>query len=125
MKTLLQAIATYEGFYQSCSRPCRNNNPGDLVWGTEAKFFGAIKGDPEYAVFESTDDGWFALQKWLSVPAKFEDGKLVAGYLGATLEQVIFRFAPPSTNDSQAYLDFVCGETGYAPSTVLTLEMLA
>ena len=136
--TLLEAMAEREGFYAPGSRPQRNNNPLDLRWGSEAKALGSIHGDTRdwsgfggyggFAVFSNVATGWKAGQLWLSVPAKFAymSGDLVAGYLGATLRQVIFRFAPPEDgNDSQAYLDFVCEKTGYTPDTILTAEMLA
>ena len=80
-----------------------------------------------FAVFPDVVTGWKAGQRWLSIPAQLNDkGNLVVGYLGATLRQVIFRFAPPEDgNDSQGYLDFVCQKTGYTPETILTAEMLA
>jgi hypothetical protein len=125
VKTLLQAIATEEGFYVAGSRPQRNANPGDLEWGGEAKEFGATHGDPRFAVFPDSTTGWKALKRWLSIPAKFDaSGSLVGGYLGATLEQAINRFAPPVENDTDGYLDTVVQNTGLASSSILTLEML-
>lgn len=123
--TLLQAIAHMEGFYELHSRPQRNNNPGDLSWGDEAKAFGATHGDPRFAVFPNPATGWVALKGWLSVPAKFAgDGKLIGGYLGATIIQVLNRFAPPNENDTAHYVDTVCKNTGLSPTTRLTLFLL-
>lgn len=125
MKTVLQAMAQVEGFYKAGSRPQRNNNPGDLSWGSEAKSFGATKGDPRFAVFPEVGIGWRAFQRWLSVPAVFDtNGKLLRGYLGATLEQVIHRFAPPIENDSDSYVATVCNLTGLQHSTKITQELL-
>ena len=125
MLTLLQAIAKMEGFGVPNARPTRNNSPGDLLWGPEAKFFGAYKGDPTYAVFYTAEIGWDALRRWLSVPAKFDAQRnLVGGYMGATLQQAIYRFAPPESNNSAEYLANVCEWTGLTPQTVLTAELL-
>ena len=123
--TLLQAIAHMEGFYTLGDRPNRNNNPGDLSWGTEAQAFGATHGDPRFAVFPDPTTGWIALKRWLSVPAKFDaSGELVGGYLGATLEQAINRFAPPIENNTATYLATVIQNTGLSASSILTSFML-
>lgn len=124
--TLLEAFSVSEGFPIEGSRSHRNNNPGDLIWGTEAKTFGATHGDPVFAVFPDAATGWKALQRWLSVPAKFDHtGKLVGGYCGATLEQAINRFAPPSDNNTAAYISGVCERTGLTPETKLTPDLLS
>lgn len=133
---VLEAMACQEGFYVEGDRPQRNNNPLDLTWSTEARKFGATKGDrvspggldgyAGMAVFSDALTGWRAAQAWLGVPARFDSNKeLMAGYRGATLKQVIYRFAPPSENNTEAYLAFVCKATGLAETDVLTTEMLA
>jgi hypothetical protein len=122
--TFLQAIAREEGFEVEGSRPQRNNNPGDLVFCAESERFGATHGDPRFAVFPDAETGWEALRHWLSLPAEFEDGKLVAGYLGATVEQIVNRFAPPVENNSSAYVANVCGWANVTPATIITSENL-
>ena len=122
--TLLQAISREEGFGVPGARPTKNNNPGDLIFCAESERFGATHGDPRFAVFPSVDIGWDALRRWLSVPAEFEQGKLVAGYLGATLEQIVNRFAPSVENNVSAYLANVCTFTGFSPDTIITAENL-
>lgn len=144
--TLLQSFSVSEGFPVPGSRPRVNNNPGDLIWGCEAESFGATHGDrpsasgyKEYsgfAVFPDAATGWKALQRWLSVPAHLHAGPvnglffdpngttLVGGYLGATLAQVIHRFAPPSENNTAAYISGMCERTGLTPETVLTKALL-
>jgi hypothetical protein len=126
VKTLLQAIAMQEGFYAGYHfRPHRNSNPGDLEFNSESVRFGATHGDPWFAVFPDACTGWKALQRWLSVPAKLaEDGRLVHGYLGATLQQVVERFAPASENDVDAYLTAICEQTGLEHNTIITQELL-
>lgn len=123
--TLLQSMAHMEGYYRQNSRPQRNNNPGDLIWSAESAAFGATHGDPRFAVFPDALTGWNALRRWLSVPARFDaKGDLVGGYLGATIEQAINRFAPPNENDTDTYVNVVCRYTGLKPSSTLTAALL-
>jgi hypothetical protein len=147
MKTFLQATATEEGLYVIGSRPARNLNPGDLIWGPEAHAFGATHGDLEseagyagyagFAVFAKVEDGWKALQRWYSVPAILRHGPvagfpfcdpngttLVGGYLGATLAQCIYRFAPPSQNNTERYISTVTTETGLLRTVLITEAIL-
>lgn len=121
---LLEAIAHEEGFFKLNSRPARNNNPGDLMYGNEAIRFGATHSDGRFAVFPDVLTGYNALRRWLSIPAVFKNGKLEGGYLGATIEQVIYRFAPPFENRSDLYLSYVLHVTGLEAHTILTSEML-
>lgn len=135
MVHLLEGMAHMEGFNVAGDRPQRNNNPLDLTWGSEAKRFGATQGDHSapggldgfggMAVFPTALKGWQAASSWLAIPAVFDkNGNLERGYRGATLRKVIYRFAPPNENNSEAYLNYVCEQTGYTAATVLTSEML-
>jgi hypothetical protein len=125
MKTFLEAIAQMEGFYVVGSRPQRNNNPGDLVYSSEAIRFGATGTDGRFAIFPDAETGWKALQGWFSVPARFDSsGNLIGGYLGATIEQAINRFAPPSENNTAGYVAFVANATGLSQDTLLTEDLL-
>lgn len=138
MKTFLQAIATMEGFYSPGKIPQRSNNPGDLRYNNESISFGSTGSDSGYAIFPDVQTGWKALQRWLSVPAKFSpldpndgrpegpEGWLIGGYLGATIEQALWRFSPPGDGDNNptSYRDFVCAETGLIPTDILTLKVL-
>lgn len=122
---ILTAMAHMEGFFVTGTRPQRNNNPLDLSWGPEAEKFGATGGDPRFAIFPDAATGWEAGRRWLSVPAKFDsNGNLVGGYMGATVEQAINRFAPPVENDTANYVTYVCQAVGCAPTDVLTAELL-
>lgn len=124
--TFLAAMAVEEGFFKPNSRPERNNNPLDLIWCQETAHFGATGGDPKFAIFPDAATGWSAAKKWLSVPARFDkDGNLIGGYLGATIEQVIRRFAPVADgNNTEAYIDGVCRNTGLSGTAILTLDLL-
>ncbi len=153
MIPLLQAMAHQEGWGGtepdgSPNRPTANHNPLDLIWSAESKSFGALRGDRTapggldgysgMSVFPDTATGFRAAQRWLSVPAKFHQGAvegfpftdpngttLVGGYLGATLAQIVYRFAPPNENNTLAYLAYVESATGILRTQTVTAEMLA
>jgi len=122
---LLETMAHMEGYFTPGSRPERNNNPLDLMYGPEAKAFGATGGDPRFAIFPDAKTGWLAGARWLGIPARFStSGDLIGGYLGATLKQVINRFAPPNENDTVNYLNYVCAHAEVTEDTILTTELL-
>ena len=127
--TLLEAMARQEGFYSdglTPDRPQANNNPLDLIYCNESASYGATGSDNRFARFPDVATGWDAARRWLSVPAKFSaGGDLVGGYCGATLQQVIFRFAPPNENQTSQYLANVCAWTGFTPQTVIDQAILS
>lgn len=131
MLTILQAMAEVEGFGVVGAIPTVACNPLDLIYCDEAIHFGATGNYKGFAQFSTVDDpntgGWQAGRRWLSVPAHFDGhGNLVGGYMGATLEQVINRFCPPTQkgNNTPAYISAVCQKTGLSPQTILTASNL-
>lgn len=145
---LIQSFGMSEGFPVPGSRPQVNNNRLDLIWCAEAKAFGATHGDRPggphsfegydgFAVFPDVETGDLAAQKWLSVPAHFHQGPLpgffmdpngtvlVGGYLNATFAQVIYRFAPPSQNNTELYIAGTISRVpGLTRETKLTVDLL-
>ena len=130
--TLSLAMARQEGFFVPGSRSARNNNPGNLMWDGPRGFaaaHGATHGDTgphtPMAVFPTLDLGWAAKVALLTLPARFgSNHQLVGGYLGATIEQVIYRYCPPTGDgntpeNTAAYLRNVCAWMGCQPSDVL------
>lgn len=124
--TVCEAIAKREGFYILNSRAARNHNPGNINWGAFTMRHGAINVEkvpvvdgklieiPRFAFFPTNKIGFNAMSSLL-----------IAHYLGMTVKAAIYRWAPPvDGNDSDAYVSFVCTETGYTPETVLTAAML-
>ena len=97
----------------SSSRGIRNNNPGNLVksgiaWG------GKVTGnDARFETFDSPESGVRALATNL----------LAYQRMGLdTVEKVIGRWAPPSENDTGAYVKKVAAEIGVAPGAKLNLS---
>ena len=95
---------------QTGARNWRNNNPGNLEYGRIAKSYGAIGSDGRFAIFPSKAAGDAAREGLLFNSAGYRD-KNIAG--------AISRYAPPSENDTNAYINKVAGAAGADPSTPL------
>lgn len=95
---------------QGGSRSWRNFNPGNIRAGSFAQSQGSIGDDGAFAIFPDERAGTEAIVSLLQT----------VSYVNLTLQQAIFRYAPPSENDSQKYLDFVVNKTGIQPGTVLS-----
>lgn len=110
--TIPQAIARMEGWYaqgQVPNRPQRNCNPGDIEFSKFATKFGAVAGDPRFAIFSSAEDGWAALIALLCEP----------DYATLTLEEAVNRYAPPIENRTDLYVAAVAHWTGRQPTDVI------
>jgi hypothetical protein len=93
------------------ARNWRNNNPGNIEYGDFAKKYGALGSDGRFAIFPSYDAGRKAKEALL-----FEG----RGYAGMNIQQAIYRYAPPSENNSQNYVDSVAAAVGVPASTPLS-----
>ena len=107
MSKLAEAIAHEEGFYVPGSLPNRDNNPGDLRHSPHS--FHTADDPNAIGQIDTPADGWEDLERQLAIYAK----------RGMTIEQMVYEYAPPSENNSKAYLDYVCQYVGCAPSTLV------
>lgn len=110
--SLAEAIARMEGFYaggQVANRAQRNNNPGNIEFGPFAERFGAVSGDPRFAIFPSVEAGFAALNALLREPS----------YQNLTIEQAVNRYAPPVENNTNLYVAAVCHWTGRQAGDIL------
>lgn len=99
MTLLARLIGREEGFGIPGTVPTRMNNPGDLRHAPNAEH----PGDPDAIGLEPTaDDGWADLERQLRL---YADRRM-------TLRAMVYAFAPPEENDSEAYLNFICGPEG-------------
>jgi hypothetical protein len=104
----LEAIAREEGFYVTGTRAQRNHNPGNIEFGKFSTANGALHGDPRFAVFPTDDQGFACMR------ALFQ-----SAYQGLTVAEAIAKWAPPTENDTQSYVNNVCTWTGLTPDTII------
>lgn len=76
------------------ARNWRNNNPGNIEYGSFAKSHGAIGSDGRFAIFPT-----YAAGRAAKAALIFESNS----YKNLTLAQAIMRYAPPSENDTANY----------------------
>ena len=91
-----------EGYNKPGTLAQRQNNPGNL------RFVGqkdAIRGDKGFARFPTPEHGFTALQNQIRLDAS----------RGLTLEQFIYKYAPPTSNNTKAYLASVALTLGAKP----------
>lgn len=91
------------------SRAWRNNNPGNIRKGDFAVSAGAIGDDGSFAIFPDARTGMEVIVALLRSPS----------YRSLTLEDAIFRYAPPVENNSDKYIAFVEKETGISRDVVV------
>lgn len=111
---LASAIQTQEGFYPG-SLAYQNNNPGNLVYVGQP---GASPGAGGFAKFATYAQGYQALQNQITLDTS--RGTDVNGNPVTTVSQLITSWAPPSQNDTAAYIASVSAQTGYDPDAPLS-----
>ena len=95
-------------------RGIRNNNPGNLRL-TKDEWNGLLPGDDlEFFTFKTPMYGIRALAKVLTNYGK--------KYKLGTIKEVISRWAPPSENDTQSYIDAVCYRLGCGEDVPIELR---
>jgi hypothetical protein len=106
-------VTTVDGETQrrTGNRPWRNNNPGNISFdnGGFAKKQGAIGTDGRYAVFPTAEIGMAAAKQLLFSPT--------SKYINLTLRDAVYRYAPPSENPSERYLQDLVKATGASEQT--------
>ena len=96
-------------------RGIRNKNPGNIKLGTAWDGLADEQSDPVFCIFKESVWGIRALMRILLV-YRFHHKK-------QTTEDIIARWAPPSENDTDAYIKFVCDKTGFKPMDKLDNSM--
>lgn len=104
-------LATGGAVVYTETRGLRNNNPGNIRLGTDWQGMAANQTDPDFVQFISPEYGIRAM-------AKILDTYLSEGV--DTIRSIITRWAPPSENDTQAYIDDVSSTTGIPPDQTVT-----
>lgn len=98
----------------------RNNNPGNIDYLPDIQYLGEVGieevlpgGRPRFAKFDTPVHGIRALARNLLAYQKLH--KLY------TLREIVTRWAPGSENDTAAYIDAVCKDTGFGPDISVNL----
>ena len=81
-------------------RGIRNKNPGNIKLGTDWDGLSAEQTDPTFCIFDEAVMGIRAIQRIL-LTYRFTHKK-------ATIDEIIYRWAPPSENSTDKYVEFVC-----------------
>lgn len=86
----------------------RNNNPGNLEFANQE---GAVPSEPDgrWAKFKTPEDGFAALCKQMEI---YKNRQL-------TLREMVYKYAPPSENNSEGYLRDVSTSLKTSPDTPL------
>jgi hypothetical protein len=91
-----------DGVKAGGSRSWRNNNPGNIVAGKFATSHGGIGSDGHFAIFPDEATGNTALSGLLKGD----------GYKDLSVADAMAKYAPPSENDTKAYVAAVSKATG-------------
>lgn len=100
------------------SRGYRNNNPLNIRYSTANNWLGKIlpNTDGVFEQFVSMDYGYraalYLIRKYIN-----------KGY--ATVGDIISRWAPTNENNTQAYINSVCNQTGFTPFTRISFDRKA
>lgn len=100
----------------SMTRGLRNNNPGNIKYdGTPWEGLANPPSDGTFAIFTDAIYGIRALGKILS-------NYIAIDGIAPTVTALISRWAPPSENDTAAYIAAVANSLGVDPNTTLDLS---
>jgi hypothetical protein len=93
------------------ARNWRNNNPGNIEYGQFSQRMGAIGSDGRFAVFPTLEMGTKAKEELLFGAQ--------SNYKNLSIANAINRYAPPSENNTQAYIAAVTSALGVSDNTIL------
>ena len=98
-------------------RGIRNNNPGNIRLNPKITWIGQaeVQTDPSFVVFTSPVYGLRAIGK---IMKKYEKDGI------STIDGAINRWAPPSENNSTAYIQAVCTDCALAPQEPVSLSKI-
>ena len=88
-------------------RGIRNKNPGNIKLGTDWDGLASEQTDPTFCTFEEAVMGIRALMRIL-LTYRFTHKK-------TNVDSIISRWAPPSENNTEAYIKFVCDKMDVKP----------
>ena len=96
------------------ARGIRNNNPGNVVYGSQWEGLAKEQADPSFCTFVSMEYGIRALLKILLTYWR--------NYHLNTVHSIINRYAPPCENNTKAYVLSVANALKVAPHQTIDLS---
>lgn len=98
----------------STPRGIRNNNPGNIRWGSDWKGLvpSTQRTDKSFCQFISPEYGIRAMVRVLRNYTKYPGIPGVGNKNIDTVREVISRWAPPNENDTEAYISSVASKLG-------------
>jgi hypothetical protein len=109
LQDLMNSIAKMEGWGVSGSIATRNNNPGNLRSGVgQIGSENTVSGT--FATFATPADGWAALQYQVELDSS----------RGMTLRDFIYKYAPPTENNTSSYLNSLVSDLGISADSSLS-----
>jgi hypothetical protein len=93
------------------ARNWRNNNPGNIEFGQFSQSMGAVGSDGRFAVFPTLAEGSKAKEELLFGSR--------SKYVNLSIADAINRYAPPTENNTAAYINSVVKALGVPPTTIL------
>lgn len=114
MSLLASLIAKREGFGIPGALPTRQNNPGDLMHAPGE--IHPANAPNSIGSFDSIEAGWAALERQLQL---FAARRIQPDNHLMTIQDMVYVYAPPSSNDTADYLNFVCEGLGCGPNTTV------
>ncbi len=120
MSLLAQLIAKEEGYGIPGSVPTRDNNPGDLRHSPHS--FHTAAAPDAIGEIDNPEDGWSDLELQLQRYAKrgYTLTEMLYGRVDPATGELEYAFAPPSENNTVAYLEFLCTGLGVPASTLVS-----
>ena len=98
-------------------RGIRNKNPGNIKLGTDWDGLAAEQTDPTFCIFDEAVMGIRALMRIL-LTYRFTHNK-------KNIDSIIRRWAPPSENDTEAYIKFVAKRMEIEPMAMIDNSIVA
>ena len=109
---IAELIAKEEGYGIPGALPTRSHNPGDLRHSPHS--FHTADAPDAIGQIDTPQDGWQDLVRQLNLYAA----------RGMTIAEAIYEFAPPSENNSAAYLSYVANGLGVSATTLVSAALL-
>ena len=103
-------------------RGIRNNNPGNIDMNPANQWQGLIDNpeEPRFCTFK--DPTWGIRALAVTLTTYFDKRKAEDGSSLDTIEKLIGRWAPPSENDTPAYISSVAKAVGVTPNMVIDMH---